>query len=108
MPIGLQLIGRPFGDKTVIALGRAFRLPNRDEPSPPHSGLSMTPIVEVRDLRVRFTGGRTAYAVMWIAYRGPRCIETGQHRGLPLSRRHPRGTDCGSVGSAEPLVSRRR
>jgi hypothetical protein len=22
--------------------------------------------------------------------------------------RHPRGTDCGSVGNAEPLVSRRR
>jgi hypothetical protein len=51
----------------------------------------MTPIVEVRDLRVRFTGGRTAYAVMWIAYRGPRCIETGQHRGLPLSRHRSNG-----------------
>jgi aspartyl-tRNA(Asn)/glutamyl-tRNA(Gln) amidotransferase subunit A len=25
MPIGLQLIGRPFGDETVIALGRAFQ-----------------------------------------------------------------------------------
>jgi aspartyl-tRNA(Asn)/glutamyl-tRNA(Gln) amidotransferase subunit A len=25
MPIGMQLIGRPFGDETVIALGRAFQ-----------------------------------------------------------------------------------
>jgi aspartyl-tRNA(Asn)/glutamyl-tRNA(Gln) amidotransferase subunit A len=25
MPIGLQLIGRPFGDETLIALGRAFQ-----------------------------------------------------------------------------------
>ena len=25
LPIGLQLIGRPFGDETVIALGRAFQ-----------------------------------------------------------------------------------
>jgi aspartyl-tRNA(Asn)/glutamyl-tRNA(Gln) amidotransferase subunit A len=25
MPIGLQLIGRPFGDERVIALGRAFQ-----------------------------------------------------------------------------------
>jgi aspartyl-tRNA(Asn)/glutamyl-tRNA(Gln) amidotransferase subunit A len=25
MPMGLQLIGRPFGDETVIALGRAFQ-----------------------------------------------------------------------------------
>ncbi len=25
MPIGLQLIGRPYGDETVIALGRAFQ-----------------------------------------------------------------------------------
>jgi aspartyl-tRNA(Asn)/glutamyl-tRNA(Gln) amidotransferase subunit A len=25
MPIGLQLIGRPFGDETVLALGRAFQ-----------------------------------------------------------------------------------
>jgi aspartyl-tRNA(Asn)/glutamyl-tRNA(Gln) amidotransferase subunit A len=25
MPIGVQLIGRPFGDETVIALGRAFQ-----------------------------------------------------------------------------------
>jgi aspartyl-tRNA(Asn)/glutamyl-tRNA(Gln) amidotransferase subunit A len=25
MPIGLQLIGRPFGDETVVALGRAFQ-----------------------------------------------------------------------------------
>jgi hypothetical protein len=33
------------------------RLPNRHEPSPPHSGLSMTQIVEARDLRARFTGG---------------------------------------------------
>jgi aspartyl-tRNA(Asn)/glutamyl-tRNA(Gln) amidotransferase subunit A len=25
MPIGMQLIGRPFGDETLIALGRAFQ-----------------------------------------------------------------------------------
>jgi aspartyl-tRNA(Asn)/glutamyl-tRNA(Gln) amidotransferase subunit A len=25
LPIGLQLIGRPFGDETLIALGRAFQ-----------------------------------------------------------------------------------
>jgi len=25
MPIGLQLIGRPFGDERLIALGRAFQ-----------------------------------------------------------------------------------
>ena len=25
MPIGLQLIGRPFGDETLIALGSAFQ-----------------------------------------------------------------------------------
>jgi aspartyl-tRNA(Asn)/glutamyl-tRNA(Gln) amidotransferase subunit A len=25
MPIGLQLIGRPFSDETAIALGRAFQ-----------------------------------------------------------------------------------
>ena len=25
MPIGLQLVGRPFGDETAIALGRAFQ-----------------------------------------------------------------------------------
>lgn len=25
MPIGLQLIGRPYGDETLIALGRAFQ-----------------------------------------------------------------------------------
>jgi aspartyl-tRNA(Asn)/glutamyl-tRNA(Gln) amidotransferase subunit A len=25
LPIGMQLIGRPFGDETLIALGRAFQ-----------------------------------------------------------------------------------
>ena len=25
LPIGLQLIGRPFGDETLIALGAAFQ-----------------------------------------------------------------------------------
>ena len=25
LPIGLQLIGRPFGDETLIALGRSFQ-----------------------------------------------------------------------------------
>ena len=25
LPIGLQLIGRPFGDETCVALGRAFQ-----------------------------------------------------------------------------------
>jgi aspartyl-tRNA(Asn)/glutamyl-tRNA(Gln) amidotransferase subunit A len=25
LPIGLQLVGRPFGDETLIALGRAFQ-----------------------------------------------------------------------------------
>jgi aspartyl-tRNA(Asn)/glutamyl-tRNA(Gln) amidotransferase subunit A len=25
LPVGLQLIGRPYGDETVIALGRAFQ-----------------------------------------------------------------------------------
>jgi aspartyl-tRNA(Asn)/glutamyl-tRNA(Gln) amidotransferase subunit A len=25
LPIGIQLIGRPFGDETLIALGRAFQ-----------------------------------------------------------------------------------
>ena len=29
MPIGLQLIGRPFGDETAIALGRAFQTATR-------------------------------------------------------------------------------
>ncbi len=27
LPIGMQLIGRPFGDETLIALGRAFQAP---------------------------------------------------------------------------------
>jgi hypothetical protein len=26
LPIGLQLVGRPFGDETAIALGRAFKV----------------------------------------------------------------------------------
>jgi aspartyl-tRNA(Asn)/glutamyl-tRNA(Gln) amidotransferase subunit A len=25
LPIGLQLIGRPFGDETLVALGRALQ-----------------------------------------------------------------------------------
>jgi aspartyl-tRNA(Asn)/glutamyl-tRNA(Gln) amidotransferase subunit A len=25
LPIGMQLIGRPFGDETLIALGKAFQ-----------------------------------------------------------------------------------
>jgi hypothetical protein len=42
LPIGLQLIGRPFGDETAIAPWA--RLPNRYEPPPPHPGFSMTQI----------------------------------------------------------------
>jgi aspartyl-tRNA(Asn)/glutamyl-tRNA(Gln) amidotransferase subunit A len=28
LPIGLQLVGRPLGDETLIALGRAFQQAN--------------------------------------------------------------------------------
>ena len=42
LPIGLQLIGRPFGDETLVALGIAFQA--RDRPSPPGCRqLAMTP-----------------------------------------------------------------
>jgi hypothetical protein len=79
----------------------------------------MTPIVEVRDLRVRFTGGRTAYAVMWIAYRGPRCIETdlADRSGIEDLDLQPEGAggllhvpQCGPAFGplARPLVVRRR
>ena len=38
LPIGLQLIGRPFGDETLIALGAAFQNAtdhHRRMPAPP-------------------------------------------------------------------------
>ena len=38
LPIGLQLIGRPFGDETLIALGTAFQNAtdhHRRMPAPP-------------------------------------------------------------------------
>ena len=35
LPIGMQLIGRPFGDETLIALGRAFQVAtNHHRPVP--------------------------------------------------------------------------
>jgi aspartyl-tRNA(Asn)/glutamyl-tRNA(Gln) amidotransferase subunit A len=42
LPIGIQLIGRPFGDETLIALGRAFQAAtdyHRKSPELPESGV---------------------------------------------------------------------
>jgi hypothetical protein len=60
MPIGLQLIGGPFGDETAI---------NSVAPSkPPRAIIAASrtfhdAAVEARDLRMRFTRRRTAHAV---------------------------------------------
>jgi hypothetical protein len=70
------------------------RLPNCHEPSPPHSGLSMTQIVEARDLRVRFTGGRTAHAVNGVDICWPRrgagpARESGSGKDVAVSAKLP-------------------
>ena len=61
MPIGLQIIGRPFNDET--ARGARHRVPGRDRPSHQGAEARMTPIVEMKDLRVRFKGERTVHAL---------------------------------------------
>ena len=67
LPIGLQLIGRPFGDETLMALGRAFQAAtdhHQRVPQPP-----MNPIVDIRDLHVRFTGERTVTrSTVWTSH----------------------------------------
>ena len=61
MPIGLQLIGRPFNDETVAALGIAFQgaTDHHRRCRSSHDA----PIVEMKDLRVRFKGERTVHAL---------------------------------------------
>ena len=61
------MIGRPFGDETLIALGRAFQQVTDEHLRVPElrneRGMTVKPIVDIRDLHVRFKGERTVHAL---------------------------------------------
>ena len=94
LPIGLQLIGRPFGDETLIALGAAFqdatdhhrRMPRRHEPDRRNPATCTC----------AFTGERTVHALNGVditlaAGRGARParrVRLGQERHLAGAAAH--------------------
>ena len=77
LPIGLQLIGRPFGDETLIALGTAFQAATDHHRRVPT--LAMSPIVEIeRPARALSRASAPCYALNGVDI----TLEQGEVLGL--------------------------
>ena len=61
LPVGMQLIGRPFDEAGLSRIGAAFQRATDYHQRVPKAGMSN--LVEIRDLNIRFTGERTVHAV---------------------------------------------
>ena len=63
----MQLIGRSFDEATLLRIGAAFQRATDFHDQVPK--LRMTPLVDIRDLNIRFSGERTVHAVNDLTFR---------------------------------------
>ena len=61
LPVGMQLIGRSFDEAMLVRIGAAFQ--RATDFHRPGAEASMSNLVEINNLNIRFTGERTVHAV---------------------------------------------